>query len=315
MNARANYENLAQSIGFVLTLVFFCAFSAYSCATTHAKIITQENRALAPFPRMHSWRTDLPKFSSAFEPFFKDRFSFRLDLISTKNLLTLWLFGSSGNPQVVVGKDNWLFYKSYGVTPAQLNLEPFGREELQLWAQNIIARRAYLKEHNIHFLLVLAPEKGSIYPEMLPAGWRRHPGVTRLEQLQNYLKQNSDVDFVDAKNILNADKDAGRKIYHSNDTHWNQRGAFLVSQAILEHLHKSFPSIAPVSQNKLLDGHDTFTGDLAKMLGLQKLLTDQSPSIVVNQAPRALPAAVIGEMSSQEPPFATEIQDANLPKD
>ncbi len=313
MNARANHENLAQSVCFVTTLIVFFAFSTFSCLTTHEKISSQENRALAPLPRIHSLRADLPKFTAAFEPFFKDRFPFRLDLISIKNLLTLKLFRASGNPLVVVGKDNWLFYKSYGVTPAQLNLEPFSQEDLQMWAQNIIARKTFLEQHNIKFLLVLAPEKGSMYPEMLPAGWRRHSGITRLEQLQNYLRDNSDVDFVDARNLLAADKNAGSKIYHSNDTHWNQRGAFLVAQAILEHLHRTFPSVLPFEAGLLLKGHDIFTGDLAKMLGLQKQLRDVSPSIVVNQTPKALPVPVIGVMNSQEPAFATTTRDRSLP--
>jgi hypothetical protein len=218
---------------------------------------------------------------------------------------------------VVIGKQNWLFYKSYGVTPAQLNLEPFTEDELHDWAQNIVERNSFLKQHHIKFLLVLAPEKGSMYPELLPPGWHRSNRITRLEQLQKYLKEQTNVDFVDARHLLAEEKAAGQKIYHSNDSHWNQRSAFLISQEILTHLHNDFDSAAPVPSRYLLQGHDKFNGDLSKMLGLQSILPDYSPSIVVNKASRAVPSDAntkLASMGSQEKAFATQIDDASLPR-
>lgn len=277
----------------------------------------QENRSLARFPEIHSWKKDLPKFSSAFEPFFKDHLPLRLNLIQARNFATFKIFNTSANPLVVVGKQNWLFYKSYGVTPAQLNLEPFKPEELREWANNIAERNSFLKTHHIKFLLVLAPEKGSMYPELLPEGWHRSPGSTRLEQLQDFLKQNTNVDLVDARQLLSNEKSRGYKIYHSNDSHWNQRSAFLVSQEILSHLHRVFESIEPVPSSELLDGQDKFSGDLAKMLALQQELPDFSPSIVVRRKPQAVPAnaaLVLASMGSQERAFATQVDNISLPR-
>jgi len=193
----------------------FCVLSIHACLFSRETLSEQENRALADFPKIHTWRKDLPKFPTAFEPYFKDHLPFRLALICTRNLAAFEIFNTSGNPLVVIGKQNWLFYKSYGVTPAQLNLEPFTEDELHDWAQNIVERNSFLKQHHIKFLLVLAPEKGSMYPELLPPGWHRSNRITRLEQLQNYLKEHTNVDFVDARHLLAEEKAAGQKIYHS----------------------------------------------------------------------------------------------------
>jgi alginate O-acetyltransferase complex protein AlgJ len=310
-------ENIVQSTGFILVLVAFFICSIYACVFRHETLSEQENRTLSEFPKIHTWKKDLPKFPSAFESFFKDHVAFRLPLICGRNLLIFEGFKASGNPLVVVGRQNWLFYKSYGVTPAQLNFEPFSEEELHCWAQNIIARNSFLSEHHIKYLLMLAPEKGSMYPELLPWGWHRGSGTSRLEQLQDYLRKNTNIDFVDARQLLRDEKLSGQKTYHSNDTHWNQRSAILICQAILSHLHKECNSVEPVSPEHLLQGHDKFNGDLSKMLVLQSLLPDYSPSIVVNKAPQAVPcddSIKLASMDSQEKAFACQLDDASLPR-
>jgi alginate O-acetyltransferase complex protein AlgJ len=317
MRRAKDRENIVQSIGFVVVLVVFSMLSIYACLYDHETVSEQENRTLAERPKVHSWKKDLPNFPSAFEPFFKDHIAFRLPLISFRNMLIFEIFNASGNPSVAVGKQNWLFYKSYGITPAQLNIDPFTQDELREWAGNITERNLFLNEHHIKYLLVLAPEKGSIYSELLPTGWRRGTETSRLEQLQDYLKANTNVDFVDARKLLCDEKGAGQKTYHSNDTHWNQRSAFLICQDILRHLHIDFRSVEPVPLPLLLQGHDKFIGDLTKMLGLQSILPDYSPSIVVNKAPQAVPADAqtkLASMKSQEKAFASSVADTSLPR-
>ena len=317
MTIKANSENIVDSAGFLIALALLSILSIYSCFSTKELVSTQENRTLAPFPHIHSLRKELSKFPAAFEQFFSDRVAFRLPLISAKNFITYELFNSSGNPLVGVGRHGWLFYNSYGVLPAQLNLRTFKDDDLQAWVKDLEARRAFLESHGIKFVVVFAPEKGTMYPELMPAGWHRRLGMTRLQQIQNYLKARTKIDFVDAESLLGYEKLQGQKIYHSNDTHWNQRSAFLVCQEILKHVHGYFPQVAPVPATDQLQGHDTFTGDLAKMLGLQKTLPDESPSIVVRTKPRAvqLPADYkLASMGSQEPAFATKLADSALPR-
>ncbi|HEY9755263.1 MAG TPA: hypothetical protein V6C97_08880 [Oculatellaceae cyanobacterium] len=315
MTSKCHSQELLQSVSFVAFITLFSIFSVISCLSPHPAISVQENRALAPFPKLHTASKDIAKFPSAFEQFYNDRFPIRLPLISTKNYLAYKLFNSSSNPLVNIGQQDWLFYNSYGILPAQLNTQPFTDRELQAWVGDLRARKSFCDAHGIKFILVLAPEKGTMYPEFLPTGWKRRDGISRLEQLQNYLHENTDIDFVDAKSLLSSEKQQGHKIYHSNDTHWNQRSAFLVSQEILAHLHKVLPSIAPVPNSDLLDGHDTFTGDLAKMLGLQNVLRDESPSIVARTPSKAVPAnSQLAVMGSDQPAFASRLPNSTLPK-
>jgi alginate O-acetyltransferase complex protein AlgJ len=315
MTSKCHSEPFIQSVSFVAFITLFSLFSLISCFSPHPTVSVQENRALAQFPKIHTASKDLAKFPSGFEQFYNDRFPLRLSLISAKNFLAYKLFNSSANPLVNVGQHDWLFYNSYGMLPAQLNTQPFTERELQSWVSDLQARKAFCDQHGIKFVLVIAPEKGTMYPEYLPAGWKRLPGTSRLEQLQSYLREHTDIDFVDAKSFLAAEKQHGHKIYHSNDTHWNQRSAFLVSQEILAHLHKVLPAVTPVPKTDLLDGHDKFTGDLAKMLGLQTVLPDESPSIVERTPPKSMPDnSHLASMGSDQPAFAARRPNSSLPK-
>ena len=308
-------EQYIQSISFVVVLAVFSLVSVASCLTQHPPISQQENRLLAQFPKIHTASKDLVKFPSAFEQFYNDRFPLRLEMISAKNYLAYRVFNCSGNPLVSIGRQNWLFYNSYGILPAQLNTQPFSKRELQNWVQNLQARKTFCDQLGIKYLLVIAPEKGTMYPEYLPSTWNRRSGISRLEQLQDYLREHTEIDFLDAKALLSKEKQQGHKIYHSNDTHWNQRSAFLVSQQLLAHLHRTLPSVTPTPSEDLLDGHDKFTGDLSKMLGLQNVLTDESPSIVCRTPPRAIPDNThLASMDSDQPAFGAKLGNQDLPK-
>jgi hypothetical protein len=86
---------------------------------------------------------------------------------------------------VVVGKQNWLFYKSYGVTPAQLNLEPFTEDELHDWAQNIVERNSFLKQHHIVNKASRAVPSDA-NTKLASMGSQEKAFATQIDDAQNY---------------------------------------------------------------------------------------------------------------------------------
>lgn len=260
-------EDLLVSAIFVCVLTFFFFSSIYTCLTTTKQIAEQENRLLAPFPRLRNVRHDLPLFADKFASFYNDHFAFRLPMISGRNWVLFTLLRSSGSPMIAIGNTGWLFFTDEPTLAAELNDTPFSEDNLKLWAKTLCMRRDVLAAHGIKYIFFVAPEKASIYPEYLPVGWRRHPGITRLDQLQTYLKEHTDLDVFDPKSIILENKPKGRVLYHSHDTHWNQYGAFLVAQKLLNHIGQYFPVVKPFPQHTVAM-EDGFRGDMAKMLGL-----------------------------------------------
>jgi hypothetical protein len=267
-NRSADYgENVVTSALCLCLILWLSIATVLSCLTSTVSLSNQENRSVAPLPRLRS-RKDLTKFPSAFEQFFSDRFAFRLPLIATRGWISYNLFHSSTNSKVVIGKRGWLFYDDDGTRPAQLNRAEMSQQELEDWAHELQARQDFLRSHGIKFLFVIAPEKGSIYPELMPDGWQRRKEPSRLEQLQDYLRRRTNVDFVDAESILLNAKLCGQTVYLPRDTHWNPYGAFLVSQEIFQHLNSKFPLVRPLNSDQFKLAKGFVPADLAKMLGL-----------------------------------------------
>ena len=86
----------------ILPNVIFGAFSD--------KFNTQnnENRELAAFPEVSL--SSLGEFPEAFEEFYKDHLPFKNALVSLNNYMDTSLFRNTKIGDVVIGKDNWLFY-------------------------------------------------------------------------------------------------------------------------------------------------------------------------------------------------------------
>lgn len=225
-----------------------------------------ENRALAPFPTLKSMKEikDLPR---AAENYVNDRFGFRYQLVHLNSRLR-YALGISSAKEVVIGSDGWLFYTADRILEQHTGADVFTDDELERWVQQMEADRDWLAKRGIHLLILIAPDKNTIYPEKLP-DYPRRPGVaTRLDQLAARLRR-SDLDFVDPRSALLKAKQGGLKVYFEGDSHWTQRGAFIAYSLVMDHVRKKFPNL---SANALEDYDVTWgpapAADLAHLLTL-----------------------------------------------
>lgn len=317
LHVQPNWEN-AVTVGiFIATVVFFTAAAAWTTASNQSSVSPTEKRVLAPFPNLHTVKKDLPKFAQGFEKFYNDRFAFRLPMVAARNFLLLRALNSSGHSLVAIGKNEWLYYVESSALAPQCNLEPFTDTNLQLWGRAIQARKNFLAENGIKYLFFVPPEKGTICPENLPARLKVHPGQTRLDQLQDYLRAHTDVDFIDAKALLLKSKPGQYPLYHKPDTHWNQYGAFLVVQEMFKHIHLQFPAVKPYSPyDYRLTTDYPFKGDLAKMLGFGDFLAERCMCVVMEheRAHLKADAKIAPVPDCWVPSFAWVHPDSTLPR-
>lgn len=190
--------------------------------------------ALAP------WRVDMPArrpdaaqtdFLSAPLSFVEERLALKTLLI-TLRAKALSLLGESGSDQVIAGREDFLFY---GDTLADYQQSaPLPQAELDALADGLARLHQAFQAENRGFILLIAPNKNSIYPEYMPARLLPGPGESDLSRLQNALDARG-VPYLDAREILLAAKEKGL-VYFKQDTHWNARGALAVYQALTEYL-------------------------------------------------------------------------------
>jgi hypothetical protein len=180
--------------------------------------------------------------------------------------------------RVVLGSDEWLFYFPPFTEESHRGIDPMDDHEIELWERHFEARRRQLSVRGIEYLLVIAPEKQSVYPSLLPWSMRLTAGKTRTDQLLEHLSGGSDVDVLDLRASLRAAVDDERMdhpVYHRTGTHWNEFGAFIAYREILLHLQPRFPSLVP-SPLTAFDVHQRIgpTRGLASLLGIRGLLTE-----------------------------------------
>lgn len=201
---------------------------------------------------------------------FTERLFTRTKLIAFNTELTSLLTGGTymESTQVLLGKNDWLFYKTeldgYPLWD-YMGINHFSEEQLAAMAANITQIRDYFeKERGIDFFVTVLPNKEIIYEEYMPDTVARVNEVSRAEQFADYMHANTDVVCVYPKQAL-LDAKEDYQLYYKTDTHWNQIGAFVGVQEILKEVYGTHADIDSVSFR--VDS-ETFSGDLASIAGV-----------------------------------------------
>src|SRR5207249_4855988 len=155
-------------------------------------------------------------------------------------------------PSVILGRSGWLFFAGDEALASYRAVQPFTEVELAAWQRRIETRRDWLAERGICYLVVIAPNKETIYPEFMPESLNRVRPVTRLDQLVAHLRAHSSVAVVDPRDALRTAK-AGGILYLRTDTHWNDVGAWRPVAAAGLHVPRPLrPEPAAVPGGELL---------------------------------------------------------------
>lgn len=243
------------------------------------ELTTHENRKLAEKPRIRQM-SDLRHYARNYADYFNDHYGFRSFLVRLNSLLHLTVFNTSPTQRVIIGDQGWLWYNDPqdGVSLKDYyGRANFTEDELKRIKDRIIHFHNELMKINIHFLLVIAPNKHTIYPEYLPANIRQARGMkTRLDQLTQTLNK-SGVDFIDLSSRLLAEKKhTAYPLYYRTDTHWNDLGAFFGYEQIITRLRRTYPGIKQLGSDDFITRaeENREPGDLAGFLNMSGLLTD-----------------------------------------
>jgi hypothetical protein len=193
---------------------------------------SSENRALAKLPPIPKNYSQVKMYAELFMGFYRDHFGFRNTLI--RGLALGRFHGGLGmdlSTNIIIGKDGWLFFPSsiHDGFLAERNLDPFSPAELDQWQQLLEKRNKFFTERGYPFILVIAPDKQSIYTDMMPEQFSRVGPKTRLDQLIERLREtHSPVRLIDLRPVL-LEARKTQRIYFKTDTHWNDTWIYITN--------------------------------------------------------------------------------------
>jgi len=244
-----------------------------------------EKRDLTQRPRLGT--DSIKTIPEKFETYYKDHFGFRNRLIKGHNLLKYKFLKGGSFGKLLLGENDWLYLNKARMVEDYLGLSPFTSEELERWKTALERRQSWLAERGIRYLFVVAPNKAVIYPENLPDNIRKNKGRTKMEQLFDYLAENSDVEFLDLRPALLKAKETAL-IYHRHDSHWTDMGAYVVYKEICNRL----PDIQPWPLENFTITRKKEATDLSMLLGLGDELSRECEYLIPRVPRKASPVKV-----------------------
>jgi hypothetical protein len=188
------------------------------------------------------------KLPGYIDKYLNDRFGFRDQYITMMNNFSYYVLQNKHNDDVLMGKDDWLFYinKRNGDNLSDfLKQNLLTAKQLQTIIDKIVEIDYFCDSHGIRFLLLIAPEKHSIYPEKYP--FPRPEGNTQADQVVNALPEYLRGKVIYPRDYLVLKKPEHKQpLYYPNGTHWNELGAYYVYQLLYNILKPDFPNIPDI---------------------------------------------------------------------
>lgn len=277
-----------------------------------------ELRRLAPRPRIgrsiEAWM-ELPR---AFERYYDDRFGFRRGLIRLNNRVRRIFRSNVPDTPVIIGRSDWLFVNAGGgLLDDHRGVRLYDEDELEARGLHYLRQRDWLAARGIPYLLVLAPDKHSIYPEHLPSSVQAAGDRNRTDQLLARLAAGG-LEVLDLRPALEAGKDV-REVYPPSGSHWNEFGAYLAYVGIQRRVASLFPGTEALPLDAFGTTVQRRGSDLGRLLGLQDEFQSDFPRLSrkvaspARKSTRGL-ARPKGRLAPNRQPFAYEIEDDRLPR-
>jgi alginate O-acetyltransferase complex protein AlgJ len=273
-----------------------------------------ENRELAAFPRFDLTAASASEYGERLGQWFDDHFGFRSTLVRWYGESRLFLLRVSPTDAVIKGRDGWFFYGDDKATDDVASADPLTPDAIANWRSAVVAARNWLAARHIAYIFTVAPDKHAIYPEELPASLRRVGDITRTDQLYTALQ---DLGLaVDVRPALLMAK-ARERIYQQTDTHWNDRGALVAYQQIIDAVRARVPAVPPAWTRDDFDAvsRDVEAMDLAGMMGLKRVLREVDMPLVPRRPRLAQVVEPAGAApTAEEGRLVTEIPGSSLPR-
>jgi len=282
-----------------------------------------------PMARQHAIVPDVVLDNGRPRPFadidkrFEEQFAWRQRLRDAYNQVRWTAFGALV-PSVLQGKDGWFFYRSEkakdgpGIDDAMGQLR-VDAATLERWRTILRARAAEMERRGIRYIAAVAPNKQTIYPDLLPDGVPAHrAGPTRLEQALAHLDPGLPIDLTPALRAARAES----QIYFKTDTHWSPTGAFVGYRVLTERLAALLPGVEPIGRARLKEVRGPYYGDMSAIASVP-LIENAAPRLFGTEefpARCAGGAALLTVQASACPPmqigqlYRTRRDDERLPK-
>jgi len=220
-----------------------------------------ENRALVAAPAMTVENLGDPAWYASVDRYLADNLVVKPPAVEVRATVFFDFLGHSTNPAVVIGRDRWLFLRTEMIRGCIRSAAD------QLSALDQV--QAALAAKGPELRLIIAPDKRTIYPEMVSNV--SPPGSTCTDKQRQAMRAGMVLRpwAVDAWGPVTAARNeaaTGDPVYFPQDSHWKPEGALPAIKALVESLMPGVWQDADVRAQ----GTTARILDLPSLLGLNR---------------------------------------------
>jgi len=271
-------ERLRAHWGRLIAGCAVCVAAAFVAARFVPAPALDENRRLAGPPTVAL--RDLTALRRETDAYVADRFPPRGHLIGALNRVRM-LFGVSGSSRVVVGRHGWLFNDDGSHLGAGRGVPALTDQQASAWLADLAGRTEMLRARGVSYIVLCAPVKEAIYPDLAPAWFELDPDrptitLTRLAGVAGAGR------VIYPYDELVRQAGWGLKTYSPHDTHWTGLGAYLGYAALMKELHLQGVTVGPrpLDSFKEVRRHEiNKPRNLALMLGVASFVDVDFPEL------------------------------------
>lgn len=289
LRARAPGDWIVSAIFVAMLLVPEALALAGYAAPDAAFILNHEQRRPFVAPPPSSGALATAGYERDLEREIADRFPLRTPLIEGYDVAKFVLLNASTSPNVIRGRDGWLFYGAEERQYVTGAWSP-GDATLAHIASVYVARARWCTAHGIRYVLVFAPNKSTVYASEAPA-WYRPQAPTPLDRLLPRLRA-ARVAAIDVRTPL-ANAARSGEVYSPGDTHWNDAGAYVAYRAVVATLRTAGVRDALVPSGTHVESRP---GDLLNFSGVGARILDRV--VRLDYARRARAATVSPQLTA-----------------
>ena len=191
-------------------------------------------------------------------------------LIEGFNTLRMKL-GDRVFPNVIVGEDGWLFYIADRTINEYQGTNPYTPDELSDVGNSWDALTDQLQQKGIMLVVLIAPDKNTIYPECMPDQITKIGSESRLDQFVEYMHKYGKTPVIDLQpDLIAASKT--EQVHYKTDTHWNPLAEYIAYTNIISVLSQQYPELVshPLSGYKAIHA-GLITHDIPRIMGMPNI--------------------------------------------
>lgn len=176
-------------------------------------------------------------FQTQYEAYITDSLGFHGNLVKMRNLFCFKVFHQVNTPNVVLGKQNYLYEQDY--IDAHYGTDYVGRDSIERQVVKIKHLQDALAERGKTLVIFLAPSKADFFPEYIPKLQRKaETDSTNHKQFSQLLKKHG-VNVIDYNTYYQTQKAVTPyPLYSQYGIHWSEYGLVKATDSLMRYIGK-----------------------------------------------------------------------------